>query len=122
MPQSHSIPLNSKRTNTYPYSITPFFSASATTMRLQLLFPLLWLAGSAISKLLVDYNADRGDDVSKIGFLNLEQARGDKIKENTDDLYIKAGKDWRGSKAAHFHRKKGYIRCVILAKRFELQH
>lgn len=79
-------------------------------MRLPILFTLLWLADSAICKLLVDYNADRGDDISRVGLVNLEQARNVKPKANTDDLYIKADKDWRGSKAAHFHRKKGYIR------------
>lgn len=84
-------------------------------MRLPILFTLLWVANSAFSKLLVDYNAERGDDISNIGLMNLEQARGDKVRANTDDLYIKAGKDWRGSKAAHFHRKKGYIRYVRLA-------
>jgi hypothetical protein len=76
-------------------------------MRLPILFTLLWLSNSAICKLLVDYNADRGDDVSSIGLVNLERARDDTIKANIDDLYIKADKDWRGSKAAHFHRKKG---------------
>jgi hypothetical protein len=83
-------------------------------MRLPILLTLLWLADSAICKLLVNYNAEQGDDVSNMGLMNLEHIRGDTIKANTDDLYIKAGKDWRGSKAAHFHRKKGYIRCVIL--------
>lgn len=91
-------------------------------MRLSILFALLWLTDSAICKLLVDYSAERGDDVSGIGLMNLEQARNDRIKANTDDLYVKAGKDWRGSKAAHFHRKKGYIRCVILVYSPVLQH
>jgi hypothetical protein len=91
-------------------------------MRLPILFTLLWLSNSAICKLLVDYNADHGDDVSSIGLVNLERARDDTIKANIDDLYIKADKDWRGSKAAHFHRKKGYIRCVRLANLPVLQH
>lgn len=85
-------------------------------MRFQSLLIVLWLASSATAKLLVDYSAERDDDVSKIGLMNLEKARGGRNKANTDDLYIKAGKDWRGMKSAHFHRKKGYIRCVILAK------
>jgi hypothetical protein len=93
-------------------------------MCIQNILTLLWLATSATSKLLVDYNAERGDEISKIGLMNLEQARGDTIKSNTEDLYIKAGTDWRGTKSAHFHRKKGYIRCVRLTvlerKRFIL--
>jgi hypothetical protein len=67
---------------------------------------------SATSKLLVDYNASRGDAVSEMGQPNLEEARNHTIDSNTPDLYIKAGKDWRGTKAAHFHRKKDYIRFV----------
>jgi hypothetical protein len=81
-------------------------------MRIQVPLTLLCLATSVTSKLLVDYNADRGDNVSEMGQLNLEEARNHTIDSNTDDLYIKAGKDWRGTKAAHFHRKKGYIRYV----------
>ncbi|KAF2847412.1 FAD/NAD(P)-binding domain-containing protein [Plenodomus tracheiphilus IPT5] len=88
----------------------------------QLLFTLLWLANGTLSKLLVDYNAERGDDVSKIGRINLEQARGEPIKSNTDNLYIKAGKDWRGSKSAHFHRKKAYIRCARLPMRLSTRN
>jgi hypothetical protein len=106
---------NKGASKTYLNLIATVLSTSRPTMHLQVFFTFLSLAGSAVSKLLVDYNADRGDDVSKIGLMNLEQARGVKIGSNTDDLYIKAGKDWRGSKAAHFHRKKGYIRCVIAA-------
>ena len=73
---------------------------------------ILSLAISATSKLLVDYNAERDDDITKLGLINLEQERNETIKSNTDDLFIKAGKDWRGKKSAHFHRKKDYIRYV----------
>lgn len=76
---------------------------------------LLYLALGASSKLLVDYNADRDDKVSTLGLMNLEELRGQPIKENTDDLFIKAGKDWRGKKSAHFHRKKDYIRAEMHA-------
>ncbi|CAI6340484.1 unnamed protein product [Periconia digitata] len=84
-------------------------------MRIYSLLSLLSLAITASSKLVVDYNAEHDDDVSKLGFANLEQARNDKIKSNTNDLYIKAGEDWRGTKSAHFHRKKGYIRAEMHA-------
>jgi hypothetical protein len=79
-------------------------------MRFQILLASFSLAIGIHSKLLVDYNAERGDEVSKMGLLNLEKERNNTIKSNTDDLYIKAGKDWRGTNAAHFHRKKDYIR------------
>jgi len=62
------------------------------------------------AKLLVDYNAARGDDVKILGLINLEKERYNRTKENTNDLYIKNDKDWAGTKSAHFHRKKGYIR------------
>jgi hypothetical protein len=75
-------------------------------MRIQVPLTLLWLATSATSKLLVDYNASRDDTVSEMGQLNLEEARKHTIPSNTADLYIQAGKDWRGAKAAHFHRKR----------------
>ncbi|KAK8076177.1 hypothetical protein PG994_003449 [Apiospora phragmitis] len=77
----------------------------------QLVVSALLCAGYASATLLVDYNAARGDEVSKIGLVNLEAARGDKQHGNTADLYIKNDKDWKGGKSAHFHRKKGDIRA-----------
>lgn len=59
---------------------------------------------------LVDFNAARGDDPRKLGSLNLEKGKGDRPKQNTKDLYIKLDKDWKGTKAAHFHHKAGYRR------------
>ncbi|KAI2780255.1 hypothetical protein F4815DRAFT_499788 [Daldinia loculata] len=60
---------------------------------------------------LVDFNAARGDDPKKLGSLNLEKGKGDRPKQNTKDLYIKLDKDWKGTKAAHFHHKAGYRRA-----------
>ncbi|KAK0706310.1 hypothetical protein B0T26DRAFT_837247 [Lasiosphaeria miniovina] len=63
------------------------------------------------SKLLIDFNAARGDDPSKMGHINLEGARGESRSSNSPDLYIKSDQDWRGEKAAHFHREVGNIRA-----------
>ncbi|KAI0115647.1 hypothetical protein GGR51DRAFT_503670 [Nemania sp. FL0031] len=71
----------------------------------------LMLCQMAASALLVDYSAARGDDPSKMGQLNLESTRGTKVSKNTADLYIKSDVDWRGTKCAHFHRKKDWIRA-----------
>ncbi|KAK7937683.1 uncharacterized protein PG986_014551 [Apiospora aurea] len=71
----------------------------------------LLCASYARAALLVDYNAARGDEVAKMGLVNLEAARDEKQHENTADLYIKNDKDWKGAKSAHFHRKKGDIRA-----------
>lgn len=79
-------------------------------MRLTILFMISGLAIMAPAKLLIDYNAARDDDVSEMGQLNLEKERKDKPKSNSKDLYIKMDTDWRGTKCAHFHRKKDYIR------------
>ncbi|KAI2463059.1 hypothetical protein F4781DRAFT_146993 [Annulohypoxylon bovei var. microspora] len=59
------------------------------------------------SSLLVDFNAARGNDPKVLGTLNLEQAKGDKPKGNTPDLYIKLDKDPKKVPAAHFHHKAG---------------
>ncbi|KAF2825863.1 hypothetical protein CC86DRAFT_382847 [Ophiobolus disseminans] len=82
-------------------------------MRFQIIFTLLWLSNSAISKLLVDFNAERGDDISKIGRVNLQRDLEERPKQNTVDVYIKAGNDWRGVKSAHFHREKDYRRFAL---------
>lgn len=76
----------------------------------QLAATALLCASYARAALLVDYNAARGDEVTKLGLANLEAARDERPKGNTADLYIKNDKDWRGAKSAHFHRKKGDIR------------
>ncbi|GME59176.1 hypothetical protein GGR51DRAFT_503670 [Neofusicoccum parvum] len=76
-----------------------------------LLLVLSALFSHTLAALLVDYNAARNDDPSKMGQLNLEAARGDKPDKNSADLYIKADTDFRGTKCAHFHRKKGDIRA-----------
>ena len=70
----------------------------------------LLLASLAAAALLVDYDAARGDDPSKLGTRNLEAARDVKPKENSDGLYIKADVDWRGTKCGHFHRNETSIR------------
>ncbi|EAS32157.3 uncharacterized protein CIMG_03181 [Coccidioides immitis RS] len=76
------------------------------------ILPLLFLAISpALSKLVVDYQAARGDDPSVMGYLNLEAKRGKRVLEHRPDLYIKKGKDPKGVACAHFHRKKGNIRA-----------
>lgn len=62
--------------------------------------------------LLIDFNAERGDDPKKLGTLNLEKGKGDKPNANTDDLYIKLGTDWKGMKCAHYHHKAGYRRYL----------
>lgn len=72
---------------------------------LSLALPLL-----VSSKLLIDFNAARNDATSKMGQLNLEGIRGEKQSANTPALYIKSDKDWRGAKAARFHRNVGNIR------------
>ncbi|KAI1379805.1 hypothetical protein F4677DRAFT_295555 [Hypoxylon crocopeplum] len=59
------------------------------------------------SGLLVDFNAERGDDPKKLGTLNLEKGKGNRPKKNTNDLYIKLDNDWKGKKCAHFHHKSG---------------
>lgn len=64
----------------------------------------------AASALLLDFNAGRGDDPSTMGLINLEGARDKGQSANTPDLYIKSDKDWRGVKAAKFHRDVGNIR------------
>ncbi|KAI3398690.1 hypothetical protein diail_8729 [Diaporthe ilicicola] len=67
----------------------------------------------ANSKLLVDFDAARGDDPSVIGQRNLEEKPDHKsyIKENTTDLYFKKDKDWQGHPAGHAHHKKGFVRA-----------
>ncbi|KAK8057285.1 hypothetical protein PG996_011222 [Apiospora saccharicola] len=77
----------------------------------QLAATALFCASYARAALLVDYNAARGDEVSKMGQVNLEAARDERPSGNTADLYIKNDKDWKGAKSAHFHRKKGDIRA-----------
>ncbi|RVD86087.1 uncharacterized protein DFL_004381 [Arthrobotrys flagrans] len=72
---------------------------------------LLSLLNLGASTLLLDFDAQRGDNPSILGLLNLEQARGDPISANTKDLYIKLDKDPKGVQAAHVHRKAGYIRA-----------
>ncbi|KAI2615374.1 hypothetical protein GGR54DRAFT_642397 [Hypoxylon sp. NC1633] len=59
------------------------------------------------SGLLIDFNAARGDDPRLLGTLNLEKTKGDKLKANTKDLYVKLGSDWKGTKCAHFHHATG---------------
>ncbi|KAJ8130913.1 hypothetical protein O1611_g2710 [Lasiodiplodia mahajangana] len=71
----------------------------------------LMLCQMAASALLVDYNAARGDDPSKMGLLNLESTKGTKVPKNTADLYIKSDVDWKGTKCAHVHHKKGWLRA-----------
>ncbi|KAK6348736.1 hypothetical protein TWF718_006523 [Orbilia javanica] len=71
----------------------------------------LSLCHLASSTLLLDFDAQRGDNPSILGLLNLEQARGDPISSNTKDLYIKLDKDPKGIQAAHVHRKAGFIRA-----------
>lgn len=78
-------------------------------VRLHLFLSLL-LCGLATGALLVDYKVTRGDDPSKMGQLNLEARRNDKQNKNSAELYIKSDMDWKGTKCAHFHRKKDYIR------------
>ncbi|KAI6083764.1 hypothetical protein F4821DRAFT_244200 [Hypoxylon rubiginosum] len=69
--------------------------------------------------LLIDFNAERGDDPKKLGTLNLEKGKGDKPNANTDDLYIKLGTDWKGMKCAHYHHKAGYRRAEYHALKSE---
>lgn len=83
---------------------------------LALTLPLL-----AHSKLVLDYQAARGDDPESLGLLNLEKARGEKVKEHTDDLFILAGEDTDGNPAAHFHRKKDYIRAEYHALKDQME-
>ncbi|KAF2971903.1 hypothetical protein GQX73_g1741 [Xylaria multiplex] len=72
---------------------------------------ILLLCQVVAGTLLVDYNADRDDDPSKIGILNLESTRHVKVSKNTADLYIKSGVDWKGTKCAHVHHKEGFLRA-----------
>ncbi|KAA8648898.1 hypothetical protein EYZ11_006045 [Aspergillus tanneri] len=83
-------------------------------MKLLLLAPLLSLVQG---KLLLDFNAARGDNPSVLGGVNLEAAKGDKRHGNTPELYIKMDKDPKGVPALHFHRDKGYIRTEYHAMR-----
>lgn len=66
--------------------------------------------GFVSAKLLIDFNAARGDQPSVLGQVNLEEERNTTIKEQTADLFFKKGADWKGLPAAHVHRKAGYIR------------
>ncbi|KAI0183112.1 hypothetical protein EV127DRAFT_517215 [Xylaria flabelliformis] len=61
--------------------------------------------------LLVDYDAARGDDPSKLGLLNLESTQHVKVSKNTPDLYFQSGVDWKGTKCAHVHHKKDFRRA-----------
>ncbi|KAK7918491.1 hypothetical protein PG985_010365 [Apiospora marii] len=87
----------------------------------QLAAAALLCASYARAALLVDYNAARGDEVSKMGLANLEAARGEKQSGNTADLYIKNDKDWKGAKSAHFHRRKDAIRAEYHALKEKTQ-
>ncbi|KAF9886525.1 hypothetical protein FE257_011432 [Aspergillus nanangensis] len=73
------------------------------------------------AKLLLDFNATRGDDPSTLGTLNLEAERGDKPDSNSDELYIKLGEDPDGNPALHFHRDEGYIRAEYHALKDEME-
>jgi len=77
---------------------------------LSVLTPLLF-ASFGLASLLVNFSASTTTDLTVLGIRNLEAARGNKPKENTDDLYIKLGKDPKGVPALHFHRKTGDIRA-----------
>lgn len=78
---------------------------------MKLFLQALALVPTALSALLVDFNAARGDDPKVLGLRNLEAARGDKPSDNAADLYVKTDKDANGTAAAHFHRAKGNIRA-----------
>ncbi|KAA8650468.1 hypothetical protein EYZ11_000846 [Aspergillus tanneri] len=75
------------------------------------LLSLLSVLPLVSAELLLDFNASRGDNPSKIGTLNLEAKRGQRPKGNTDELYVKLGQDSHGTPALHYHREKGYIRA-----------
>lgn len=74
--------------------------------------PLLSLLTTLTSaKLLVDFNATRGDDPRVIGQLNLQADRANTIAYKSADLFFNKGQDWKGHPAAHVHRKQDYIRA-----------
>ncbi|KAK2763616.1 hypothetical protein FQN53_007145 [Emmonsiellopsis sp. PD_33] len=64
----------------------------------------------ALGKVLVDFQAARGDDISDVGKVNLEASRSDKVY-----VYIRMEEDPEGKAAAHFRRKAGNIRAEIHA-------
>lgn len=82
-------------------------------MKTAFYLPLLALVPSGICSHLVNFDAsnDSLNDASKIGQMNLEAARGDKVSSNEADLYIKLGADKNGTAALHYHRIKGDIRA-----------
>jgi len=82
---------------------------------------LSFFFGFAASELLVSYDAAAGDAASKLGLLNLERARGDAQKVNSDDLYIKTATDPNGVPAAHVHRAEGLIRAEYHALKSKTQ-
>lgn len=71
---------------------------------------ILTIVSVVSGKLLIDFNAPRGDDPSVLGQINLEEARNMTVTEQTKDLFYKKGADWKGNPAAHVHRKAGFIR------------
>jgi hypothetical protein len=77
---------------------------------LTLFIPLL-VALSALASSLVNFSASTTTDLTVLGIRNLEAKRGNKSDENTNDLFIKLGKDPKGVPALHFHRKAGDIRA-----------
>ncbi|OOF89868.1 hypothetical protein ASPCADRAFT_135635 [Aspergillus carbonarius ITEM 5010] len=80
-------------------------------MHLPHLFYALAALQPAIATSLLNFSAANGDNPTKIGILNLEEARGNKISSNIADLYAKLGSDPNGTPALHYHRKEGYIRA-----------
>ncbi|KAK2795963.1 hypothetical protein FQN50_009668 [Emmonsiellopsis sp. PD_5] len=83
-------------------------------MRFSLL-AFLAVFSPALGKILVDFQAERGDDISDVGKVNLEASRKDKVHANSADVYIRMEEDPEGKPAAHFHRKAGNIRSEIHA-------
>jgi hypothetical protein len=77
---------------------------------LSLLIPLLFTS-TALASSLVNFSASTTTDLTVLGIRDLETTRGTKPDDNTDDLYIKLGKDPKGVPALHFHRKAGDIRA-----------
>ncbi|KAH8694876.1 hypothetical protein BGW36DRAFT_408577 [Talaromyces proteolyticus] len=84
----------------------------ASNLKVIIYLSFFALIPSGICSYFVNFDAsnDTLNDPSKIGQLNLEAARGDKVSSNQPDLYIKLGKDDNGTAALHCHRIKGDIR------------
>ncbi|RAL10947.1 uncharacterized protein BO97DRAFT_471270 [Aspergillus homomorphus CBS 101889] len=90
-------------------------------MRLSTTLCTLAALQTALATSLLSFSAAKGDDPSVLGIRNLEEARDEKISDNTNDLYIKLGTDPHGTPALHYHRKKDYIRAEYHALPHKLE-